>query len=143
VDEVVRRGHAYLDAGMDVFFPEGLLSLAELESVARQVGAPILYNRTGVSPNLTLTEMEELRIFIVANAGGALRAASRAMWDYLHAFRAEDAALDTRLRDEMKGHPCADLHAFVGFPEIRALEAEFLPAEQIRRKYDGSLGFRP
>lgn len=57
VDEVVQRGRAYVDAGMDVFFPEGLLSLAELETVARQVGAPMLYNRTGVSPNLTLDEM--------------------------------------------------------------------------------------
>ena len=143
LEEVVRRGRAYMDAGMDVFFPEGLLSLAELETVAREVGAPMLYNRTGISPNLSLAEMRDLRIFIVANAGGALRAAARAMWDYLHAFLAEDAALDARLRDEMQGHPVADLHAFVGFPAIRRLEQEFLPAAEMARKYDGSLGFRP
>jgi hypothetical protein len=65
------------------------------------------------------------------------------MWDYLHAFKAEDVALDARLREDMKDHPVGDLHAFVGFPEIRKLEDEFLPAQQIQRKYDGSLGFRP
>jgi 2-methylisocitrate lyase-like PEP mutase family enzyme len=143
LEETIRRGKAYMDAGMDVFFPEGLLSREELETVAREVGAPMLYNRTGVSPNLTLAEMEQLRIFIVANAGGALRAASRAMWDYLHAFAKEDAALEQRLKEELKGHPVADFHAFVGFPAIRKLEDEFLPREEMVRKYDGSIGFRP
>ena len=143
LEEVIRRGKAYMDAGIDVFFPEGLLSREELETVANEVGAPMLYNRTGVSPNLTLSEMEELRIFLVANAGGALRAASRAMWDYLHALAKEDAALEQRLKEELKGHPVADFHAFVGFPEIRKLEEEFLPREDMLRKYEGSIGFRP
>lgn len=143
LEEVVRRGRAYMAAGVDVFFPEGLLSLEELQIVAREVGAPMLYNRTGVSPNLSLAEMRALRIFIVANAGGVLRAAARAMWDYLHAFRAEDAALDSRLREEIKDHPVADFHAFVGFPEIHRLEKEFLPAQALARKYEGSIGFRP
>lgn len=143
LEEVIRRGKAYIDAGMDVFFPEGLLSREELAEVARQVKAPMLYNRTGVSPNLTLAEMNELRVFIVANAGGALRAASRAVWDYLHAFAREDAALETRIAQEIKGHPVADFHAFVGFPEIRKLEEEFLPPDEMQRKYEGSIGFRP
>ena len=143
LEEVIRRGKAYMDAGMDVFFPEGLLSREELETVADKVGAPMLYNRTGVSPNLTLAEMEELKIFLVANAGGALRAASRAMWDYLHAFAKEDAALEQRLKEELKGHPAANFHAFVGFPQIRKLEDEFLPREDMLRKYEGSIGFRP
>lgn len=143
LDEVIRRGKAYLDAGMDVFFPEGLLTREELERVAKEVGAPMLYNRTGVSPNLSLAEMQDLRIFIVANAGGALRAAARAMWDYLHDFAREDAALEMRLSAEIKGHPVADFHTFVGFPEIRKLEEEYLPPEDLASRYEGSIGFRP
>ena len=143
VEETIRRGKAYMDAGMDVFFPEGLLSKAELERVAREVGAPLLYNRTGVSPQLTVDEMAQLRVFIVANAGGAMRAAARAMWDYLHGFAREDVAWDERVAAEMAGHPAADLHTFVGFPAIRRLEDEFLPREELESKYDGSLGFRP
>lgn len=141
--ETIDRGKAYLDAGMDVFFPEGLVSRDELEAMARALGAPMLYNRTGVSPNLSLAEMESLRIFVVANAGGAMRAAAAAVWDYLHAFAREDAALDDRLRKEMAGHPAADFHTFVGFPAILELEKEFLPREELERKYEGSLGFRP
>jgi hypothetical protein len=65
------------------------------------------------------------------------------MWDYLHAFKAEDAALERRLKEEMKNHPVGDFHAFVGFPAIRKLEEEFLPREEMLRKYEGSLGFKP
>lgn len=143
IEEVIRRGKAYMDAGMDVFFPEGLVNKAELERVAREVKAPMLYNRTGVSPNLSVAEMNGLGIFIIANAGGALRAASRALWDYLHAFAKEDAALEARLQAELKDHPVGDFHAFVGFPAIRKLEEEFLPPEELLRRYDGSIGFRP
>ena len=142
VEETIRRGKAYLDAGMDVLFPEGLVSKDELEQVARAVGAPLLYNRTGVSPNLSVDEMSQMRVFLVANAGGAMRAAARAMWDYLHGFAREDTAWDERVAREMAGHPTADLHAFVGFPAIRRLEEEFLPKEELESKYDGSIGFR-
>lgn len=143
LDEVVRRCKAYRDAGVDVVFPEGVLSREELERVAREVDAPLLYNRTGISPNMTLADMRDLRIFVVINANGAMRAGARAMWDYLHAFAREDAALDARLKPEIDRHPLADFHAFVGFPEIRTLEQEFLPADDVSRKYEGSLGFRP
>lgn len=143
LEETIRRGKAYLDAGMDVFFPEGLVSKAELEQVARALDAPLLYNRTGVSPNLSVDELAQMRIFVIANAGGAMRAAARAMWDYLHEFAREDAALDRRLQSEMAGHPVANLHEFVGFPEIRKLEQEYLPREELDAKYEGSIGFRP
>lgn len=143
LDEVVRRCKAYRDAGVDVVFPEGVISREELERVAREVEMPLLYNRTGISPNMTLAEMRDLRIFTVINANGAMRAGARAMWDYLHDFAREDAALDARLAGEIKDHPLADFHAFVGFPQIRTLEQEFLPVDDVSRKYEGSLGFRP
>src|SRR5204863_1602687 len=111
-------GKAYMDAGVDLFFPEGLVSKAELERVAREVKAPLIYNRTGVSPNLTVSELRDLRIFLIINANGAMRAAARAMWDYLDSFAREDAAYDRRVGEQIKNHPLADFHAFVGFPEI-------------------------
>jgi hypothetical protein len=42
-----------------------------------------------------------------------------------------------------RGHPAGDMHAFVGFSEIRRLEAEFLPAADVDRKYEGAIGFQP
>src|ERR1700675_1993107 len=66
VEDTIRRSKAYLDAGVDVIFPEGLTSVAELERVCREVKAPILYNRTGVSPLLSLAELREIGVAIVA-----------------------------------------------------------------------------
>jgi 2-methylisocitrate lyase-like PEP mutase family enzyme len=109
--------------------PRGLARRDELAEVSRAVDAPILYNRTGVSPNLSFDEMRGLRIAFVVNAGGALRATARTMWDYLHDFAKEDAAFDERLNQAIKRHPVADLHVFVGFPAIRKLEEEFLPRD--------------
>lgn len=143
IEEVVRRGKAYMDAGADVFFPEGVLSLAELEQVAREVKAPLVYNRTGISPDLTLDDLDGLGVFLVMNPNGAMRAAARAMWNYLHDFARDDVRLDIRTRAEIKDHPLADFHKFVGFEEMRRLEEVFLPADEVARKYDASLGFRP
>jgi hypothetical protein len=43
---------------------------------------------------------------------------------------------------QFDAHPTGDLHAFVGFPEIRRLEEEFLPREEVETKYRKSLGYR-
>lgn len=138
----IDRLRAYRDAGADVIFPEGLVSEDEIATVCDSIDAPVLYNRTGVSPNLPRTRLAELGIAIVINPGGAMRAAARAMWDFYAAFAVEDSALEDRLAATIGTHPLADFHAFVGFPEIRKLEEEFLPAEAAR-KYSDSLGFVP
>ena len=76
------------------------------------------------------------------NPGGGMRAAYNAMWDYYSAFLEEDNELEDRLTAANKAHPLADFHAFVGFGEIRELEAEFMPEEEAA-KYDGAVGFQP
>ena len=142
VEDVIRRANLYLDAGVDMIFPEALVSEEELERVCREVQGPIHYNRTGISAQLPLPRLQELGIAIVSNAGGALQSGSLGMWDYMHAFYEEDIAFVTRFKEKIKKHPVGDMHTFVGFPEIRKLEEEFLPAEELK-KYEGSLGYKP
>jgi 2-methylisocitrate lyase-like PEP mutase family enzyme len=142
VEDAINRCRAYCEAGADVAFPEGLLSGEELQKVCEAVPGGILYNRTGVSPNISSEGLQELGVDIVINPGGAMRAAANAMWDYYSAFAQEDNALEDRLKEANKAHPLADFHSFAGFPEIRELEAEFLPEEEAA-KYDGAVGFQP
>ena len=142
LDDAITRLKAYREAGADVAFPEGLISAEEIGQVCEAVGGGVLYNRTGVSPNLHADELQKLGIDIVINPGGAMRAATKSMWDYYTAFAAEDNALEERLKAEYKAHPLADFHAFVGFPEIREYELEFLPEEEAD-KYEGAIGFQP
>jgi len=142
LEDAINRCLAYAEAGADVCFPEGLLSAEEIQQVCEAVPGAILYNRTGVSPNISSKGLQELGVDIVINSGGGMRAAANAMWDYYSAFKVEDNALEERLKAANKAHPLADFHGFVGFGEIRDLEAEFLPEEEAA-KYDGAIGFQP
>ncbi len=80
---------------------------------------------------------------MVSNATGALRSTTVALWDYMHAFARDDVELVKRWEASVKDHPAGNMHAFIGFAEIRKFEQEFLPAEEVLRKYDGAVGFQP
>ncbi len=141
VEAVIERANAYLDAGADMIFPEGLVSIEEVKRVCAGVRGPIHYNRTGVSPMLNLAQLDECGVRMVSNATGMLRVAARAMWDYMHAFRERDVEVVKEFLQHVKTHPVGDFHGFMGFPAFMELEREFLPAADER--YEGTLGYRP
>ena len=143
VDELVRRANAYLDAGADMIFPEALTSEAELERCAREIRGPLHFNRTGVSPRLDLERLNALGIAIVSNATGSLRSATIAMHDYFDAFAKDDVSHVKRFESRHKDHPAGNMHAYIGFSDIKRLEEEFLPSAEVIAKYDGSVGFQP
>ncbi len=71
-DEALNRAKAYVDAGVDLVFPEGLLSAEEIHRFTEELPVPISYNRTGVSPMLSLRELDRLGVRMVANASGMI-----------------------------------------------------------------------
>jgi 2-methylisocitrate lyase-like PEP mutase family enzyme len=142
LEEAIRRANAYLEAGADLAFVEGPTSLDEIRRVCREVRGPVFYNQTGVSPRLTPAQMQELGIAVTILPGAMMRVALQAMWDFAAALRAEGPAAEARFSERFKGHPLGDLHTFAGFDQIRAWEAEFLPAEE-QEKYEGSVGHQP
>jgi 2-methylisocitrate lyase-like PEP mutase family enzyme len=143
VDELIRRANAYLDAGADMIFPEALTSEAELERCAREIRGPLHFNRTGVSPRLPLPRLNELGIAMVSNATGSLRCSAVAMVDYFAEFAKDDVEAVKRFEARTKDHPAGNMHAFIGFAEIKRLEEEFLPSAEVLAKYEGSVGFQP
>lgn len=123
LEEALDRAKAYVDAGADIIFPEGLLSVDEIVRFVEEIPVPISYNRTGVSPMLSLAELESLGVRMAANASGSLRAACRGLWDHLMAKG--DVADNT---DEDPGYPLADLDKFLGHGEIVQLTEQYVPA---------------
>jgi 2-methylisocitrate lyase-like PEP mutase family enzyme len=142
LDEAIRRANAYLEAGADLAFVEGPTSLDEVQRVCREVRGPIFYNQTGVSPRLTTAQTKELGIAVTILPGAMMRVALQAMWDFAAGLRAEGPAAEARFMETFKHHPVGDLHTFAGFDQIRAWEADFLPAEELE-KYEGSVGHQP
>ena len=143
VDELIRRANAYLEAGADMIFPEALTSEAELERCAKEIKGPLHFNRTGVSPRLHVSRLNELGIAMVSNATGSLRSATVAMVDYFAEFAKDDVEAVKRFEARTKDHPAGNMHAFIGFSEIKKLEEEFLPGAEVLAKYEGSVGFQP
>jgi 2-methylisocitrate lyase-like PEP mutase family enzyme len=124
-EEAVRRAKAYLDAGADMIFPEGLLSADEIGRFVQAIDAPVNYNRTGVSPMLDLDELKRLGVRFVSNAGGTFRAGTRAVWDYFHELRAEDPTKPPA-DPAPDNHPLADLELFLGMDRIERTHRELL-----------------
>lgn len=79
LDEAIRRGRLYKEAGADVIFPEALETEDEFKTYADAVGGPLLANMTefGKSPYLTVERLGELGYSIVIFPVTTLRAAMK------------------------------------------------------------------
>jgi 2-methylisocitrate lyase-like PEP mutase family enzyme len=143
MDEVIRRGRAYREAGADVIFPDGLTSLEDLERSVREIPAPLLYNMTGVSPMLPMSDLQEMGVAIVEIAGGAFVSAARAMWDFMHGLASHGTDFLLEFGQGLRDHPIRNFHDFIGFPEIRKYEEQFLPDGEVERKYAETVGYQP
>jgi len=143
LEETVRRGNAYIEAGADIIFPDGIHSEELLLQCIEQIDGPIMYNMVGLAPLIPLPRLQEMGVTLVCDAGGAFRSAARAMWDYMQAFKAEGTAFLQAYNEAHAEHPTQNFHGFIGFPRVREMETEFLPSEDTQRKYAESVGYQP
>ncbi len=67
MEESIKRGQSYLEAGADMIFPESLRSIEEFKRYRIEVKAPLLANMTefGQTPMLTANQFEDLGYSIV------------------------------------------------------------------------------
>lgn len=142
LDEAIARANLFLEAGADMAFVEGPADKGEIAEICRRVKGPIFYNQTGISPRLSEAEMAELGIAVTILPGAALRETIMRVHDFAVALKQQGALAETEVDARTKTHPVGNLHLFSGFDRIRALEAEFLPAEA-QAKYEGGLGHMP
>ena len=143
IEETIRRGKMYRDAGADIILPEGLQTEEEIGRCGREIGLPMLYNMAGMSPRLPLERLAEYGVLFVALPAIVIQSALRGAWDVLASIQNEGVEAAFRFEEEIKGHKVGNIHSYVGFPEIRKLENEYLPAAEIAARYDKSaLGFR-
>jgi 2-methylisocitrate lyase-like PEP mutase family enzyme len=142
LEEAIRRANAYIEAGADVAFVEGIPSREELEYIVDSVHGPVLYNMIGISPMIALSDLKKIGVSIIG-FGMAHWAATRSIWDYAHGLKKLGIKVQTEFLQNMKGHPLEDDHGFAGFPEMRRLEGKYLPGEETEKKYRRSLGYQP
>lgn len=88
-DEAVRRAQAYVEAGADAIFPEGLRSAEEFADFATQVDTLLLANMTefGTTPYLKVEDFAQMGYNMVIFPVTLQRAAMKAMEEVLQALR--------------------------------------------------------
>ncbi|UCF39346.1 MAG: isocitrate lyase/PEP mutase family protein [Acidobacteriota bacterium] len=123
LDEAIRRGHAYHEAGADVIFVEAPQSLEELKVIGKAFpGVPTFANMIegGRTPVLPAEELEEMGFKIVVFPLTGLFSAVAAMRDAL--------ALLHRTRSTAGRPLSVDFHEFervIGVERWRTLEKRF------------------
>jgi methylisocitrate lyase len=94
LEEAVRRGHVYADAGADVVFVEAPRSRAELEAIAAEFDVPTFANMIegGQTPYLPASELGAIGFDIVVYPLSGLFAATRALQETYATLAADGTA---------------------------------------------------
>lgn len=90
VDEAIRRGRAYKEAGADLIFVESPETVEDIRRVGREIGPPLACNliEGGKTPLLPLEELKELGFFSVGYVLSALFASTYAVRGIFRHIRA-------------------------------------------------------
>ena len=128
IEEALRRGKAFAEAGADVLFIESPESLDEMKLITSSFDIPVLANMVegGRTPLMTAAELEALGyglvIFPTATTYITAQAVTRLMQELKRSGTTE----------AMVGEMIAfhDFNALVGLPAVRAIEDRFLPPQR-------------
>ncbi|SIN77454.1 methylisocitrate lyase [Acetomicrobium flavidum] len=127
VDEAIRRGNAYADAGADLIFIEAPRTKEDIKRLTREIQAPISINlfdavSGGKTPLISIDELREMGVARISIPVGPLFAAIRGMINYLDVIK--DGIAEGR--DDLVV-PFAEFKELIGFNKYRDLEKKYLP----------------
>ena len=123
IDEAIRRGNAYLDAGADMVFVESPASVDEIKKAIREIHGPVSINMLegGRTPRLTFEELREL---------GAARVSCPMLTSLISAYALKRGL--TYLREHGTSVGFEELMPFETFKEftdtslVRAMEKKYI-----------------
>jgi 2-methylisocitrate lyase-like PEP mutase family enzyme len=128
LDEAIRRGKAFAQAGADIVFVEAPESADEFRRVGDSIDAWLLANMvpTGKSPEIAQSDLQAwgFDIAIYPSAGmGVVCAALEQNYAWLKAH-------GSTLGSPVPAYDMKQLHELVGFPDVWAFEKRFVEAER-------------
>jgi methylisocitrate lyase len=125
LEEAIRRGQLYREAGADVVFVEAPRSVDELREVARAIpDAPLFANMIegGKTPLLSSAELQELGYQIVVYPLSALFSAAKAAEETYRALFEEKTTAARREAMVTLG----EFEEIIGVPDWKELEARYV-----------------
>ena len=121
IDEALRRGESFLEAGADVLFIESPESIEELRRVAETFrGATLLANMVegGRTPYLSATDLGQMGFRVAIFPGSGFLTAARALQSVYARLRG--AGVGTGAEAPML--PFAEMNELMGFPAVHEFE---------------------
>jgi methylisocitrate lyase len=124
LDEAIKRGNAYHEAGADFIFVEAPESPQEIQRIAAEVNAPLVINMIegGKTPILSLEAVHELGFISVGYVLTGIFSAARAMLDAYSHLLATGSSLGLE----------EQLMSFDDFTQIIGLEEKYELDEQFK-----------
>ena len=127
VEEAIKRGNAYAEAGADLIFIEAPRTREDIIRLVKEIKALISINlfdavSGGKTPLIDIDELKEMGVARVSIPVGPLFAAVKGMMNYLDVIK--DGIAEGRTDLVV---PFAEFKELVGFNKYRELEKKFLP----------------
>ncbi|MEN2996911.1 MAG: oxaloacetate decarboxylase [Acetomicrobium sp.] len=127
VDEAIKRGNAYAEAGADLIFIEAPRTKEDIKRLTKEIQAPISINlfdavSGGKTPLISIDELREMGVARISIPVGPLFAAIRGMMNYLDVIKGGISEGRTDLVV-----PFGEFKELIGFNKYRDLEKAFLP----------------
>ena len=147
LDEAIRRGNRYAEAGADLVFADALLSADDIARFCRSVPAPVAVNmgfgirQRATTPLLSARDLHEMGAAVVEYPRLLTACAVRGMTRGLEALQESLRTGEVVERPDLLVS-FEEMNDLVGLPEIQALERRYLTDEQLHAKY-GAPSRRP
>jgi methylisocitrate lyase len=133
LEEAIRRANLYLDSGADLTFLDGIGTRSDIERAVREIHGLLSVNLmdavTGVKTELIpIPELAAMGVARVSIPVASIMVMHKALKDFFTALRASPTGILAGETDRITSFK--EYTAFVGLPEYRALEREYLPAKE-------------
>jgi 2-methylisocitrate lyase-like PEP mutase family enzyme len=146
LDEVIKRGMAYLEAGVDILYVAALQSREEIAQLRNALKGRLRFlsgSWLAIQPPLTHCEMEAFGICL--STCNLRPPYLIALYDFLVQFKERGFDFANEFGQRYEGHPMGgsniNFGAFdlSGLPKVAEWEEKYLPPEKLK-KYEGSIG---
>jgi len=150
LEEAIKRGKEYARAGADMVWSEFTSpDVEDPKKFAKEMhrdfpNLPLFFNYSGnfkwYDAPLKFSDVGKMGYKIINVSLGALRASMKAVWNYAVDLKKREEQAEIDFEKSFIGHPMEKVNEFSGFPRIRELESKYLPSEEVRRRYEESIG---
>lgn len=139
MEEVIRRGKAYREAGVDIIYAEALQSREEIKQLRAGLDGPLKVTTQAIEPMPTLQELQDLGMamyFAIITSVGPVT-----IWDMLVDMKQRGIDPFIEYWEKTKDHPLGGHGVFdvTGFGKVAEWEKKYLSPERLA-EYDETLG---